>query len=135
MVTVLSRLRSSSWVKLLLRVSTTGLLTLSHGGVQLVEELQLPNWDPQPNWKFSFLGMASLYSDNQWIDNILISSSYLITKPFPVEVAVSLNGQQAVTLFSTFHYLHARSEVTNIYPTTGCCLPRLLLGPHLSCVL
>ena len=74
-------INSNSFIPVIVRVEPdpsnpfNALLSLSHDGNTIAEDIVLSNWQTESNWDFSFAGRTGAQDDNHWIDNINITGA------------------------------------------------------------
>jgi hypothetical protein len=93
-------------------VTAGGAITVSHdwgqsGSTTIFSNLQIPNWDPQPGWRFGFRGKSGLYNNEQYVDSVAITTNTVVPSPLAWTGALGLLA--AMALIRTGRYRRRRT--------------------------
>jgi hypothetical protein len=90
---VQTTLRSNGFNHFVFDVFTNGTLTLRFNSEVLFNNLSLGSWSPLPEWSFSIAARTTTFTDNHWLDNLLIgehtSATLLSTNPPPMMLTLA----------------------------------------------
>ncbi len=67
-------LRTSSWVPIRLVMGPTGRANLYYDGILIFNNIEVIGYSPETGWRFCFAARSGGQTDNQWIDNLVLSN-------------------------------------------------------------
>ena len=67
-----------------------------YNGELLIGNLTIPRWEPQPDWQFGWGARTGDRKDNHWIDDVRVSSGFLLDTG-AVAFGVTLNNGSDVS--------------------------------------
>ena len=108
-------LSSSSWEQVSVQVAA-GRVSVTHGGVLYLSEVQLPTWQPQSRWVFGIGASAGADSQKVSFDDWRLSSAWLHAA-HSAPVRLSFSAQQLTAPLYFGYYLPP--TVSSITPSHG----------------
>jgi Ca2+-binding RTX toxin-like protein len=81
-----AELETNTFVPVVIQVSDTGRVTVVHNGRMIFNQVQVPGWSPQDDWRFAMGHRTGGVTERGWVDNLVIDGQLGPVNTFPITI-------------------------------------------------